>query len=219
MTNTITYISAKDAAAMLRNELKSVFPGIKFSVRLDRSTINVRWTGGPLAAQVERIARNYSGQGFDGMTDCRYPKTSYITKDKRIRFAHSNGGSNGKQFELPPTVDSEMCRLSTDFVFCTRDSIDEQTEAIFALAMKHEVCEGRTFLHENYNGSKYINCHTWEAQSIVSGLTNPISRGASWNCSEYQRKQVCAIYRITANDLLDLGFDKLDAMTYGWSGE
>ncbi|WP_157266570.1 LPD29 domain-containing protein [Azohydromonas aeria] len=61
---------SKTAAANLRKMLKTAFPRVKFSVRCDHSSINVRWTDGPTAAAVCEIAHRFKAGHFDGMTDC-----------------------------------------------------------------------------------------------------------------------------------------------------
>lgn len=62
------------AAKNIRKELKSAFPGIKFSVVSERysmgNSININWTDGPSKKAVEAISNKYSAGYFDGMTDC-----------------------------------------------------------------------------------------------------------------------------------------------------
>lgn len=59
------------AARNIRAQLKRAFPGVKFSVRQSRGVdaIDVSWTGGPNAKEVEAIALRYKSGHFDGMTD------------------------------------------------------------------------------------------------------------------------------------------------------
>ncbi|HEY0878966.1 MAG TPA: LPD29 domain-containing protein [Zeimonas sp.] len=61
------------AAKNIRIELAAAFPGVKFSVKSSRfsmgDSIDVRWTDGPIAAQVEEIVGKYQAGSFDGMTD------------------------------------------------------------------------------------------------------------------------------------------------------
>ena len=71
MTSTI--IPTKDVAALLRKELRTTFPGVRFSVRCSTGTasawINVHHEDGPTSAQVDEICGKYEGRSFDGMTD------------------------------------------------------------------------------------------------------------------------------------------------------
>jgi len=73
MTETTRTLTPKEAARLLRRDLRRAWPGVRFSVRCDRGTaaswINVRWTDGPTSAQVDRIASNYEGRHFDGTID------------------------------------------------------------------------------------------------------------------------------------------------------
>lgn len=72
------------AAKNIRTELKRAFPAVKFSVRTSQysggNSIDVTWTDGPAAQQVERITAKYSGGSFDGMTDCYDYKSSPWTE-------------------------------------------------------------------------------------------------------------------------------------------
>ncbi|MBT1607898.1 hypothetical protein NY542_00045 [Curtobacterium flaccumfaciens pv. betae] len=71
MTSTI--IPTKDVAALLRKELRTTFPGVKFSVRCATGTaaawINVTYDDGPTWLQVDAITRKFQGRSFNGQTD------------------------------------------------------------------------------------------------------------------------------------------------------
>ncbi|TCU43940.1 LPD29 domain-containing protein [Curtobacterium sp. PhB146] len=70
---TTTILPTKAVAALLRKELRTRFPGIKFSVRCSTGTaaawINVHHEDGPTSAQVDEICGKYEGRSFDGMAD------------------------------------------------------------------------------------------------------------------------------------------------------
>ncbi len=57
------------AAENIRRELKRHFPGEKFSVRSDYSSVDIRWVDGPTTAEVEEFAKSHQMGNFDGMTD------------------------------------------------------------------------------------------------------------------------------------------------------
>lgn len=62
---------ARLVAANIRTELKRAFPKVKFSVRADGySSININWSQGPKADDVNAIVKKYEAGRFDGMTDC-----------------------------------------------------------------------------------------------------------------------------------------------------
>ena len=62
--------SGKLAASNIRTELRRAFPGVKFSVRTSsHGTVNVRWTDGPTAAEVQGLAGKYERGHFNGMED------------------------------------------------------------------------------------------------------------------------------------------------------
>lgn len=99
-------LSCADTAKLIRKELKSVFPDVKFSVRSSvysgGASIRVNWTDGPFITEVERIAKRYEGASFDGSIDLK----SY-NEDTLMAF-------NDK--ELPILVS-----FGSDYVFCDRD--------------------------------------------------------------------------------------------------
>jgi hypothetical protein len=68
-----TYITTKEAAALLRKDLATTFPGVKFSVRKSTGTasawISVSWTDGPTSRDVDAVKYRYQGRQFNGMTD------------------------------------------------------------------------------------------------------------------------------------------------------
>lgn len=57
------------AAKNMRTLFKREFPGIKFSVRSDYSSVNIGWDNGPTVEAVEKITNNFSGGHFNGMED------------------------------------------------------------------------------------------------------------------------------------------------------
>jgi hypothetical protein len=84
-----TYLSCADTAKLVRAALKETFPGVKFSVRSSvysgGASIDVSYTDGPSASQVEAVAQAFQGAYFDGMTD--YKGSNYNTLDgQAVRF-------------------------------------------------------------------------------------------------------------------------------------
>lgn len=92
-----------EAAKNLRKDLKKHFPGVKFSVRADYSSINVKWVDGPTRAMVEAIANRYQSGSFNGMED--------IYEFSHSPFTTLFGGAQ--------------------YVFCYRDLSDELEAATF----------------------------------------------------------------------------------------
>lgn len=72
----------KVAAANLRKLLKKRWPGVKFSVRMDRRgapSLQVTWTDGPTKAEVKTLAGSFKRGSFDSMTDCYdYHRSPFI---------------------------------------------------------------------------------------------------------------------------------------------
>ncbi len=85
------YFTTKQAAAIIRQELKKAFPGIKFSVRTNfysmGSHVSVSYADGPTVRAVEEITDQFYGRGFDGMTD----STTYHDSTFQGRTVHFQG--------------------------------------------------------------------------------------------------------------------------------
>lgn len=83
------YLSCAETAKLVRAALKESFPGVKFSVKSSTyaggASINVAYTDGPSASQVEGITSAFQGSYFDGMTD--YKGSNYNSLDGQpVRF-------------------------------------------------------------------------------------------------------------------------------------
>lgn len=81
------YAGTTFVARNVRADLKKHFPGIKFSVKSDRSTINVRWTDGPTSEAVCDVIKRYKSGHFDGMTDCyQYEESAWNDVFGGVRY-------------------------------------------------------------------------------------------------------------------------------------
>jgi len=79
---TTEYISVTDTAKIIRKELKANYPGIKFSVRSEKyaggASINIDWTDGPTASEVDGIVQGFRGADFDGSTDSMHYRNDLV---------------------------------------------------------------------------------------------------------------------------------------------
>lgn len=64
----------------LRAHLKKMFPGVKFSVRRDRSDVDVSWTGGPDRTAVRDEAYKFKTDYYSDLSDCHVYKASPWTE-------------------------------------------------------------------------------------------------------------------------------------------
>lgn len=98
---TVDYTTA-DSAKLIRRALKEAFPEIKFSVRIHSYSMGcstrVRWSDGPLKADVERIVAKFQSKDFDGMDDSTHYRRH--------------------------TIDGKPVSLHTGYLFCDRDLDD-----------------------------------------------------------------------------------------------
>lgn len=91
-----TKSTAANCAAAIRAELKTKFPGIKFSVTSENfaggDAVRVSWNDGPTSAEVEAITGKYQYGHFDGMNDIYessnrrddIPQTKYLTESRHM---------------------------------------------------------------------------------------------------------------------------------------
>ena len=88
------YATAADSAKLIRTEIKAAWPGVRFSVRSERSTVNVEWTDGPTIKQVEALPGKFEMGYFDGMDDSYKYTSAYIVDgvDYSVKylFCHRN---------------------------------------------------------------------------------------------------------------------------------
>jgi conjugative element/phage-associated large polyvalent protein len=90
MTDThTTSLTCAQTAKLLRKALKEAFPTTKFSVRSDSyaggASIDVHWTDGPTAQQVQTICNRFEGVDFDGMQDLKSSK-EHVVNGQRIHY-------------------------------------------------------------------------------------------------------------------------------------
>lgn len=92
--STVTY-SVKETAAAVRKALAATFPGVKFSVRMDRGTaygwLSVSWSDGPTEDAVRSVTDRFRDEKFDGMTDAYVP-IAPSTDDQGVTHAYNCSG-------------------------------------------------------------------------------------------------------------------------------
>jgi hypothetical protein len=107
--------SVNETSKLIKRTLTAAFPGVKFSVRLDKysmgCSIDASWTDGPTDKQVKAILDRFDGQGFDGMTDCSYYCGDRMFKGERVDF-HSGYVRGGRKYSraFMQTVAERVCR-------------------------------------------------------------------------------------------------------------
>lgn len=123
------YFSCAETAKLVRNELKSRFPGVKFSVRSNTyaggASINVSWVDGPAAKMVDAVAKQFAGGRFDASIDMAYSVSHWMTQDGRIVIASNPGtgdqkGSHSAERNWMPEPDAKLVRFGADFIFTKR---------------------------------------------------------------------------------------------------
>jgi hypothetical protein len=114
-------LSCADTAKLIRADLKTNYPHVKFSVRSSvysgGASIRVSWVDGPFIDDVERIAKRYEGASFDGSIDLKSYKP-----DTLMAFAGS---------ETPVLVS-----FGSDYVFTDRELSPAYIEQLSAEAQK-----------------------------------------------------------------------------------
>lgn len=84
------HINLTDTSKLIKAALKVAYPKTKFSVRSESysggSSINVRWTDGPLSRDVDSILDLFAGAGFDGMQDLKYLLPPVAFRGELVEF-------------------------------------------------------------------------------------------------------------------------------------
>lgn len=120
------YLTATETAKLIRRALKKSHPATKFSVRSDRSSVNVGWIDGPLTSEVDAELAGYKGGGFDGMIDLAYYSDSWLLPDGSAVFA-STSGTEGSRGTVPagetekPHPDAERVSFGSKYIFTRRE--------------------------------------------------------------------------------------------------
>lgn len=90
-------LDVKETAAHLRGALRREFPGVKFSVRMDRGSaygwLSVAWNDGPTLRAVQAVTRRYESSRFDGMDDGYRPTGNLLVIDGEVVRPACRGAS------------------------------------------------------------------------------------------------------------------------------
>ncbi len=141
------HILPADTAKLIRTALQAAFPGQEFSVRTKTysmgASVNVYWLDGPTPAEVEKIADQYAGAGFDGAIDLKYQWLSWLLPDgsaivARDQGTQASGGACGPRENPRPHPDARLVAFGADHVFCSRDLSSEfEVQILAKLAQEH----------------------------------------------------------------------------------
>lgn len=140
------YVPATEVTKYIRSLLAIKFPGVKFRVtKSDGSAVNVTWvlgtinasifgagqTGDELTGQrrqdmrteetnrVRELIGSLHGEGFDGMTDCRFSRKHYLLPDGTIQYGGQDAsGTTYTSETLPLPAGAREVHLSNSFIFC-----------------------------------------------------------------------------------------------------
>lgn len=120
------YVDVAEAARMLRPILRRAFPGVKFSVRIDRysigASISIAWNDGPTRDQVEQITNGFKGSRFDGMDDLQYGADSWYctTHGARAAATWGTGDDRSKPISSRCCDNAELVHFGSGYVSTNR---------------------------------------------------------------------------------------------------
>ena len=150
MTTAIEYISCADTAKLVRRELKTRWPGVKFSVRSKiysmGASIDVSWTDGPREPEVTPTAKRFEGADFDGSIDLKTNKSHWMAPDGTVTRAHAEGTESSRG-TLPqidhdsPQPGARRVEFMADYVFCTRHISNMEEQATICRQYIREHCQ------------------------------------------------------------------------------
>jgi hypothetical protein len=93
----VVTLTPTDMGKLLRRKggsLASWFPGVKFSVRADWGSVDVRWTGGPAADLVDLVATMWEGKTRDSQAECDHYRGAVL---------YVSGDGEATAYKLPGT--------------------------------------------------------------------------------------------------------------------
>lgn len=137
------YLSCAETAKLIRAQLKTQFPGVKFSVRSSTysggASIDVRWTDGPTEKEVDRVVGPFEGARFDGMIDMAYYASSWLNEDGSASVAHVPGteGQRGSHTEFigsRSTGSARLVHFGADYIHTNRTHSEEFLASLEVLA-------------------------------------------------------------------------------------
>jgi hypothetical protein len=89
-----TRYSLTHTAKNIRADLKAHFPGVKFSVRCDHSSVRLGWSFGPTVDDVKAVVGAYKAGYFDGMTDMyEFTKSAWTEAFGRAQYISYSRGA------------------------------------------------------------------------------------------------------------------------------
>jgi hypothetical protein len=135
-----TYLPVAQTARLVRAALAKAFPGTRFSVTSQSysggCSVRVRWTDGPLRAEVEPIASMFQGKRFDGSIDLAWSASLWLMPDGTATVASDpgsagSGGYHGPVREWMPHPDAKLICTGA-YVFCDRATSPELNRRVAA---------------------------------------------------------------------------------------
>lgn len=179
--------SQKTAAANIRAELKSHFPGVKFSVRVDGNSIDVRWTDGVTTEKVRAITDKYKGGSFNGMEDIYEGKSTPWTS----AFGSSDYLGTHRELSDPAielAIDHAYLAMPNNLKDFPRSSVNEirmnRTSAIPSMhdSLGDVVMEiARCYDHVSHtldipkNSTRYSYAVEWAKEALEGSLVEDVS--------------------------------------------
>lgn len=198
------WLSCAETAKLVRKQLKTNFPGVKFSVRSSvysgGASIRVNWMDGPTGKEVSRVTGQFQGGGFDGMIDMSYNVSHWLMPDGSTVVSHSPGteGSRGvvpATENVKPHPDAVPVHFGSKHVFAERAYSARMTEdAVDALherwgnveqgGFDREAVEIKIWEHAERKGEAYVasneirvkNADEWLGTLVHLELTTRIGR-------------------------------------------
>jgi hypothetical protein len=145
------YLTVTETAKLIRLTLKKRYPNIVFSVTSKKysggASIDVSWTDGARAKEIDAIVKGFEGSSFDGMNDLKSYQDCWLLPDGTAQLAYrpdSCGGSIPEYVSDAPHPNAELVSFGANFVFTNRHVSDFDNREIKALEYirSHCTCEG-----------------------------------------------------------------------------
>lgn len=157
-TKTKTLSTAAKAAKAIREELKTTFPGQKFSVLSSNysmgNSVDISWTDGVTVKQVEEITRKYQQGHFNGMEDIyEYSNTNEnIPQAKYVMCQREMSADVRETLKgIHNSLFVESCQITDDMNARCEGMNLWNSDVIYGAFMQYD-CAGGSFLIDSEYG-------------------------------------------------------------------
>ena len=173
------WIPVAEQAKLVRAQLKRHWPAVKFSVKSKSfsggSSITIAWTDGPTSKQVESIAYQFKGGGFDGSIDMAYSCRHWLLPDGTAIIQSSPGTSGSLGYISPvengkPHPKAERVSFAANYISTSRKySLDFYSRQLLMVCERYGI---KNIPAIKVSGGNAYAPNAWQIRPFPNDTTN-----------------------------------------------